>query len=127
MTAPTHATLERATAAVAGGHLALALLTAIDRAGYGGRAQGVVGAAAEHALWMPAHAAVALALLASLTAPALRVPALSVSTGTLACWSALMWAWAIQLEPDATWAVAALGAALGAVSFALSGLWADRE
>lgn len=123
--ATTH--LERATVAVAAGHLALALLTAIDRAGYGGRPAGLIGSAADHPLWVLAHLTAALALLAAVATGIGHVGAHITSVGALAGWSVLMGAWAMQLDPNATWAVAILGFALAAVSFALSGLWADRE
>lgn len=124
MTLPT---LERATAAVAVGHIALALLTVIDRVGFGRRPQGLIPGAADHPLWVPAHIVIACAILAALTAQHLRMAALAASTGILVGWSLLMGAWAVQLNPDATWAVTALGLTLAAVSFALSGLWAERE
>lgn len=127
MTEPSIPNLERATATVAVGHLALALLTVFDRAGYGGRVGGVLGAAAEHPAWTPIHLAVALLIFASLSTRRWHTLALCLSFGVLTCWSALMWLWAVRLEPDATWAVAALGGTLAVVSFALSGLWADRE
>ena len=120
-------TIERATVTVGVAHLALALLTVIDRAGYGGRPEGVLGTAAEHPAWAPIHLAIGLLVLASVATQKRRTPALCLSFGALGCWSTFMWLWAIRLEPDATWAVAFLGFALAGVSFALSGLWADRE
>lgn len=127
MTPPTDTALTRATVAVACGHLALALLTAFDRAGFGRRSPGVIPDAADHPLWIPAHLVVALCVLAAVACRQWRMVALAASTGVLVGWSLLMGVWAIQLDPDATWAVTALGLTLGAVAFALSGLWADRE
>ena len=127
MTTPTGTALTRATVAVACGHLALALLIVVDRAGLTGTPGGVIPRAADHWVWAPLHVTAALALYAALILTHHRMPAHAISTGILAGWSLLMGVWAIQLEPDGTWAVAALGLVLAAVSFALSGLWADRE
>lgn len=122
-----HPALRDATIGVALGHLTLAVLIGIGHAGYGGRPTGVMGDAATSPLWLPTHVAVAFAVIAAEHTRTHRLVALSLSFGTLACWSVLMWIWAVHLDPDATWAVSALGLVLAITALTLSGLWADRE
>lgn len=121
------ALVERATVTVGIGHLGLAALIASDRAGYSQDPIGWLGRLAENWLWAPIHVIVGLIVLTSLTLRVGRMGSLSLSMGVLLFWSTTMGLWALQLEPDATLGVAALGGILSAVAFALSGLWADRE
>ena len=119
--------IERTTVAVAAGHLALAVLIATGRAGYTVDPDGVVGTMAEHWAWVPIHAVLGVLILASVVLQHNRMLVMALSSGALFWWSLLMGSWAVQLEPDATWAVAILGLAFSAVAFGMSGLWADRE
>lgn len=59
----------RATVLVGAGHIAVALLLALDKARYGARPRGDFGAAADHPVWALVHVLTGLVVLASTRVP----------------------------------------------------------
>lgn len=119
--------LERVTVAIAGGHMALALIMLMGKAGFGRRTSTLIPAVAEHPMWIIANMVAALLIVATVAQRHWRRYAMVVSTGVYAGWAILMGAWAVQLAPDATWAVTLLGLVLALVSFATNGQWSVKE
>lgn len=108
------------------GHVLVAVVLLIDRAGYGGRPDVLPGALANHPLWAFLHLAVAAGLL-GVRKGASRSIAASASSSVMFVWAALLWWWATSLEPDATWLVGILGVIAAGHSAVLADIFARDD
>lgn len=111
----------------AAAHLILAVLDAIGRAAYGGRARDALGMAADHPAWTVMHLVMAVTLTAVIVTERARGIALCLSGSVLVGWSALMLAWGLQLAPPVSLVGPLLGLLVGAGTWALADAWAIRE